>query len=326
METIIGYAEAWRWWWVEVDNNDFAPDHKLALHSFRHPYPVEFLDSEEKSAVCLCRGSQSLKENYGKSLLPTSVSPMKWEPAWAAWDHRCGFYGYKLNHLQRVGVYRITTNIYSMHYPYHHIQLQPKCTRTCRKPILGRVALYGTVVEHEKGYRAEKMRILDVWVPYDTRGIFQCSPLIKGIFQPFHEVEGNAWRLCLELTPFNQSASSVIPLGFESTSSVGFEIQCKHFGVDSGIGFILRLYEIYRISFNLSREQTLRKLEPEFELLKSNSHCKLSDSTICEVLEILDRYIVECGLSMRMGHMRALLDLLGKDFHSVSKLKVCNNG
>ena len=47
-----------------------------------------------------------------------------------------------------------------------------------------RVALYGTVIEHEYGFRAEKARILDVWCKNEKRYDTVCHhPQVKGIFK-----------------------------------------------------------------------------------------------------------------------------------------------
>lgn len=50
--------------------------------------------------------------------------------------------------------------------------------------FFGRVALYGTVIEHERGYRAEKARVLDAWAynDYTYSLLSPDHPEIKGVF------------------------------------------------------------------------------------------------------------------------------------------------
>lgn len=62
--------------------------------------------------------------------------------------------------------------------------------------LFGRVALYGDIVECEYGYRAEKCRILDVWVQYcdlrvnvpDVYQYLMDIPQVKGSFDTFGPV------------------------------------------------------------------------------------------------------------------------------------------
>ena len=58
--------------------------------------------------------------------------------------------------------------------------------------LFGRVALYGDVVHHQYGYRAEKARILDVWVDKDSIkarpeiwGAIKHIPQVKGVYDTY---------------------------------------------------------------------------------------------------------------------------------------------
>lgn len=49
--------------------------------------------------------------------------------------------------------------------------------------VIGRVALYGDVVEHTHGYRAEKARVLEVWVRPQYYADMSCPPFVVGTYE-----------------------------------------------------------------------------------------------------------------------------------------------
>jgi hypothetical protein len=142
LETVVGYAEAWKFWDYKIEDGVFY------LKSQLLKVPVFMATSQEYISHCYCGGWQP-------SFLSTSEdihSP----------HHTCGFYGYKENGMSA-----------------SHSLLYGSFAR-----VLGRVAFYGTVVECEYGYRAQKMRILDLWLPasalYKHQKPIPDSPLIRG--------------------------------------------------------------------------------------------------------------------------------------------------
>jgi hypothetical protein len=80
--------------------------------------------------------------------------------------------------------------------------------------LFGRVALYGDVVVHKNGYRAEKARILDAWCAPEWWGRLCDIQQVKGTFQI--KTKGDEEWLTLEtlteLSDTTHSASPTMPL------------------------------------------------------------------------------------------------------------------
>ena len=102
-----------------------------------------------------------LLDDKSKRPNPCSIgAPYRWQ--WAGENsteqlqlsNRLGFYAYKSASIERIGVDSTL--------------------------LFGRVALYGNVVVHKHGYRAEKARILDAW----------CAPEMWDRLCPIKQVKG----------------------------------------------------------------------------------------------------------------------------------------
>ena len=80
--------------------------------------------------------------------------------------------------------------------------------------LFGRVALYGDVVVHKHGYRAEKARILDAWCAPDWWGKLSGVRQVKGTYH-IKSAGDREWLTLATLTELSDtihSASPTIPL------------------------------------------------------------------------------------------------------------------
>jgi hypothetical protein len=103
-------------------------------------------------------------------------------------SNRLGFYAYKSASIEKIGV---------------------------ESPLLfGRVALYGEVVAHRHGYRAEKARILDAWCAPEYWDKLANVRQIRGTFQikTAGETEWLTLATLTELSDTTLSASPRMPL------------------------------------------------------------------------------------------------------------------
>jgi hypothetical protein len=97
---------------------------------------------------------ENVAENFGRSRKAKSPPLTKRSDT--------GFYAYKPNDIELLDRY------HDYKYPFF---------------FFGRVALYGDVWEHERGYRAEKARVLEVWCPdQDMYDLLNDHPQVKGIY------------------------------------------------------------------------------------------------------------------------------------------------
>jgi hypothetical protein len=80
--------------------------------------------------------------------------------------------------------------------------------------LFGRVALYGDVVVHKHGYRAEKARILDAWCAPEWWGKLSRIKQVKGTFhiKTAGETEWLTLATLAELSDTTHSASPTMPL------------------------------------------------------------------------------------------------------------------
>lgn len=103
-------------------------------------------------------------------------------------SNRIGFYAYKSACIERIGV--------------------------GSSLLFGRVALYGDVVVHKNGYRAEKARILDAWCAPEWWGKLRSIQQVKGTFQIKNkgDEEWLTLETLAELSDTTHSASPTMPL------------------------------------------------------------------------------------------------------------------
>jgi len=148
-ETVIGYVEAWRWWPIK------AIDVKNYGADWFYAYNFEGI----LRSVEYIREYYPTAENFTNRIWSWSAENVADEPP--SFNNANGFYAYNLEGIE------------------DHEACQ----------LFGRVALYGDVIHCKYGYRAEKARILDVWVDKDyTRdhpeawSELEKIPQVKGIF------------------------------------------------------------------------------------------------------------------------------------------------
>jgi hypothetical protein len=136
-----------------------------------------------------------LLDDKSRNPHPCSIgTPYRWQ--WAGENstgqlrlsNKLGFYAYKSASIERIGG---------------------------ESPLLfGRVALYGDVVVHKHGYRAEKARILDAWCAPEWWGKLSRIKQVKGTFRI--KTAGDTEWLTLvthtELSDITPSASPTMPL------------------------------------------------------------------------------------------------------------------
>jgi hypothetical protein len=104
-----------------------------------------------------------LLDDKSKRPSPCSIGiPYRWE--WAGENsagelqlsNRVGFYAYKSASIERIGA--------------------------VNSLLFGRVALYGDIVVHKHGYRAQKARILDAWCAPEMWARLSAIKQVKGTF------------------------------------------------------------------------------------------------------------------------------------------------
>jgi hypothetical protein len=99
-------------------------------------------------------------------------------------SNKLGFYAYKPASIERIGV---------------------------GSPLLfGRVALYGDVVVHKHGYRAEKARILDTWCAPEMWGKLSRIKQVKGTFN-IKTTGDTEWLTLVTLTELSDTTLSHSP-------------------------------------------------------------------------------------------------------------------
>jgi hypothetical protein len=122
---------------------------------------------------------------------PCSIgAPYRWK--WAGENstghlqlsNRLGFYAYESASIERIGV---------------------------DSPLLfGRVALYGNVVIHKHGYRAEKARILDTWCAPEMWEKLSRNQQVKGTFN-INTIGDAAWLTLVTLAELSDIIPSASP-------------------------------------------------------------------------------------------------------------------
>jgi hypothetical protein len=99
-------------------------------------------------------------------------------------SNKRGFYAYQPAAIERVGV---------------------------DSPLLfGRVALYGDVVVHKHGYRAEKARILDTWCAPEMWARLSPNKQVKGTFK-INTIGDATWLTLVTHTELSDTILSVSP-------------------------------------------------------------------------------------------------------------------
>lgn len=119
--------------------------------------------------------------------VPARPSDVHWSPeaviAWRGWDLGQGFL---VGHHRQP--WKTSTMVASCQVGHRRPEWQCNCGIYALKDpskvdgvVVGRVALEGIVIEHEDGYRAERARILELWVPDEqTRSwVRQCYPDVE---------------------------------------------------------------------------------------------------------------------------------------------------
>lgn len=136
-----------------------------------------------------------LLDTKSKSPSPCSIGlPYRWE--WAtenstgklSMGNKLGFYAYESASIERIGV--------------------------DSSLLFGRVALYGEVIVHKRGYRAEKARILDAWCAPEMWSKLSRNKQVKGTFN-IHNTGDEEWltlETLRELSDITPSDSPKIPL------------------------------------------------------------------------------------------------------------------
>ena len=76
--------------------------------------------------------------------------------------------------------------------------------------LFGRVALYGDVVVHKHGYRAEKARILDTWCAPEMWARLSRNKQVKGTFN-INTIGDAAWLTLVTLTELSDTFPSASP-------------------------------------------------------------------------------------------------------------------
>ena len=68
------------------------------------------------------------------------------------------------------------------YYAYKDDAVEHLKSGTATMPLIGKVALYGDVIEHAHGHRGEKARILDTWCSVELWKKLQHIPQVVGIY------------------------------------------------------------------------------------------------------------------------------------------------
>jgi hypothetical protein len=160
-DTIIGYAEAWKIWYCSYQ----ITDRSLILNPMICVLPsLGPVSDKEYQAQCHCS-----RVRYHQGLIWlnwTRRGRVTFLPSRFPFVHECGFYGFKKDGFD--------------------LKLVKSGVETL---AVGRVAFYGNVVECQYGYRAEKMRLLDLWVPENVQDEVKYSSLIRGTVQVMRKLE-----------------------------------------------------------------------------------------------------------------------------------------
>ena len=157
--------------------------------------------------------------------------------------------------------------------------------------FFGRVALYGLVFEHTRGYRAEKARILDVWT-YSNSAYNELSddhPQIKGVF-------------------FYTPCQTLDQIGEERKDAVWLTLENHRESPSlSRSSFLLQNHPLGPPIWNpppsllLSQSQSLILPSPrEWVIRPDIKHCKFCDQVIgkTELVRMDEREVVHIGCGL----------------------------
>jgi hypothetical protein len=149
ISTYVGYKIGWRWWRLRFGN-----PHGIVVSTFRWDWTKE---NQSREPFYSYHHSYWGAEEFADEENPLTFPSL---------DNETGLYAFKETHIELPPP----------------LVCDPLGFSESDIRLFGKVALYGQVVEHEFGYRAQKARILDVWCKSSVTEQLEGTNRVRGVF------------------------------------------------------------------------------------------------------------------------------------------------